>query len=110
MTSISARVLELFNDEVSHDIDRNGNEIPLELDSSLYELAGDDLHAVLDRYEKEFNVDLSNVDWSCYYPWQNLPFFTRHFKVKREEVEATRLPLTIRMFAESAEAGRWLYN
>ncbi|MDW3538088.1 DUF1493 family protein, partial [Escherichia coli] len=26
------------------------------------------------------------------------------------EVETTRLPLTVRMFAESAEAGKWLYQ
>ena len=34
----------------------------------------------------------------------------RWFKLKREEVETTRLPLTVRMFAESAEAGKWLYQ
>ncbi|EDF5043527.1 DUF1493 family protein, partial [Salmonella enterica] len=29
---------------------------------------------------------------------------------KREDVERTRTPLTIRMFSESAKAGRWLYD
>jgi len=32
------------------------------------------------------------------------------FKLKREEVESTHLPLTVRMFAESAEAGKWIYG
>ena len=32
------------------------------------------------------------------------------FKVKREDVEKTRKPLTIKMFAESAKAGKWLYD
>ncbi|EAN6749961.1 DUF1493 family protein, partial [Salmonella enterica] len=29
---------------------------------------------------------------------------------KREDVERTRTPLTIRMFSESAKAGKWLYD
>ncbi|HCB9328373.1 DUF1493 family protein, partial [Klebsiella pneumoniae] len=29
---------------------------------------------------------------------------------KREDVEKTRKPLTIKMFAESAKAGKWLYD
>ncbi|EAV4423979.1 DUF1493 family protein, partial [Salmonella enterica] len=28
----------------------------------------------------------------------------------REDVERTRTPLTIRMFSESAKAGKWLYD
>ncbi|HHG7337129.1 DUF1493 family protein, partial [Klebsiella pneumoniae] len=28
----------------------------------------------------------------------------------REDVEKTRKPLTIKMFAESAKAGKWLYD
>lgn len=31
-------------------------------------------------------------------------------KLFREEVEGIRLPLTVRMFAESAEAGKWLFE
>ncbi|MFH3733530.1 DUF1493 family protein, partial [Acinetobacter baumannii] len=34
----------------------------------------------------------------------------RWFKEKREDVEKTRKPLTIKMFAESAKAGKWLYD
>ncbi|RIU99572.1 DUF1493 family protein [Klebsiella pneumoniae] len=30
--------------------------------------------------------------------------------VKREDVEKMRKPLTIKMFAESAKAGKWLYD
>ncbi|HBU0309811.1 TPA: DUF1493 family protein, partial [Klebsiella pneumoniae] len=48
--------------------------------------------------------------WSCYFPWENTPMLTRWFKVKREDVEKTRKPLTIKMFAESAKAGKWLYD
>ncbi|EIY0357361.1 DUF1493 family protein, partial [Escherichia coli] len=41
---------------------------------------------------------------------ESAPLLQRWFKLKREEVETTRLPLTVRMFAESAEAGKWLYQ
>ncbi|EIZ9636358.1 DUF1493 family protein, partial [Cronobacter sakazakii] len=31
-------------------------------------------------------------------------------KLNKKEVELTRRPLTIRMFAASAQAGKWLYD
>ena len=108
--SIQDDVLKLFREEIPGYLDENWKEVPLELDSDLFDAPGDDLHSALDRYEKEFKVDLSCVNWKPYYPWHNLPLFTRWFKANREEVEATRIPLTVRMFAESAEAGKWLYD
>ncbi|WP_448096362.1 DUF1493 family protein, partial [Klebsiella pneumoniae] len=39
---------------------------------------------------------------------RNLIYSTK--PVKREDVEKTRKPLTIKMFAESAKAGKWLYD
>ncbi|QMB07288.1 DUF1493 family protein [Citrobacter freundii] len=108
--SIQDDVLKLFREEIPGFLDENWKEVPLELDSELFDAPGDDLHSALERYEKEFKVDLSCVNWKPYYPWHNLPLFTRWFKAKREEVEATRLPLTVRMFAESAEAGKWLFE
>lgn len=103
--SIQDDVLRLFREEIPGYLDENWKEVPLELDSDLFGAPGDDLYWALDRYEKEFKVDLSCVNWKPYYPWHNLPLFTRWFKANREEVEATRIPLTVRMFAESAEAG-----
>lgn len=108
--SIQDDVLKLFREEIPGYLDENWKEVPLELDSELFDVPGDDLHSALTRYEKEFKVDLSCVNWKPYYPWHNLPLFTRWFKAKREEVEATRLPLTVRMFAESAEARKWLFE
>ncbi|MBN6044161.1 DUF1493 family protein [Citrobacter sp. ku-bf4] len=110
LMTITNDVLEMFRDEISSELDDDWKEIPLELDSDLFDAPGDDLHSALDRYEKEFNVDLSCVNWRSYFPWQNTPLLTRWFKAKRADVEATRLPLTVRMFAESAEAGKWLYD
>lgn len=109
--TIANEVLELFNKEISKELDDNGKEVMLVLDSDLFDVPGDDLHYVLVKYEKIFNVDLSNVKWGYYFPWQNIPRLKRWFgNVKQKEVEATRLPLTVRMFAESAEAGRWLFD
>ncbi|HBM9256879.1 TPA: DUF1493 family protein [Citrobacter freundii] len=108
--SIQDDVLRLFREEIPGYLDENWKEVPLELDSDLFDAPGDDLYWALDRYEKEFKVDLSCVNWKPYYPWHNLPLFTRWFKANREEVEATRIPLTVRMFAESAEAGKWLFE
>ena len=110
MDKIATNVLDMFNDEISRDLDDNGKEILLGLDSDLFEAPGDDLHDALNRYEREFNVDLSSVNWALYFPWQNTPLLIRWFKAKREEVESTRLPLTVRMFAESAQAGKWLFD
>jgi hypothetical protein len=110
LMSIQDDVLKLFREEIPGYLDENWKEVPLELDLELFDVPGDDLHSALTRYEKEFKVDLSCVNWKPYYPWHNLPLFTRWFKAKREEVEGTRLPLTVRMFAESAVAGKWLFE
>ncbi len=111
MSNIQLKVLDMFQDEISRELDRNGKEILLEFDSDLFNAPGDDLHYALDRYQREFGVDLSNVNWSNYFPWENIPRLARWFgKVKREVIESSRLPLTVRMFAESAAAGKWLYD
>ena len=110
MSTIHDKVLALFREEIPGYLSGNGEEIPLELDSHLFDAPGDDLHDALHAFEQTFNVDLSVVRWSCYFPWQNTPLLTRWFKAKREDIDAKRLPLTVRMFAESAAAGRWLFN
>jgi len=102
-------VLSLFREEIPGYLDEHWKEIPLELDSDLFDCPRDDLEDALDKYQKIFNVSLENVEWSLYFPWENTPLFERWFKLKRKDVEASRLPLTVRMFAESAKAGKWLY-
>lgn len=103
--TIANDVLEMFRDEILTELDDSWKEIPLELDSDLFDALDDDLHSTLDRYEKEFNVDLSCVNWRAYFPWQNTPLLTQQFKARREEMETTHLPFTVRMLAESAAVG-----
>lgn len=110
MSTVQDEVLALFRKEIPGFEDKDGKEIPLELDTDLFEEPRDDLSDAIEEYEKAFHVDLSVVDWARYFPWENTPLLTRWFKAKREEVERTRLPLTVRMFAESAKAGKWLYD
>lgn len=107
--SIQDDVLSLFRQEIPGYLDCHWKEIPLTLDSDLFDAPGDDFEDAITRYQAVYNVDLSIVDWSCYFPWQNTPLRVRWFRAKRKDVEKTKLPLTVRMFAESAEAGKWLY-
>ncbi|ENZ4284433.1 DUF1493 family protein [Citrobacter farmeri] len=110
LMKIQDAVLELFRKEIPGEEDKNGKEILLELDTDLFDEPRDDLSDAIEAFQKAFDVDLSEVNWTRYFPWENTPLLTRWFKAKREEVEATRLPLTVRMFAESAEAGKWLFE
>lgn len=110
MDTIKNQVLCLFRKEIPGYDDKYGNEIPLEFHSDLFNEPRDDLYDAIEKYRKQFNIDLSNVDWYCYFPWENTPLLARWFKMKREDVEKNRKPLTVDMFAESAKAGKWLYD
>lgn len=98
-TTITDEVLALFRDEIPGYQDDHGKEIPLELDSDLFDYPRDDLEDAIRKYKERFGINLDNLDWSLYLPWESAPLLQRWFKLKREEVETTRLPLTVRMFA-----------
>jgi hypothetical protein len=108
--TITDEVLALFREEIPGYLDSQWKELPLNLDSDLFDCPHDDLDDAIRKYKEKFSVNLDGLDWSSYFPWEYTPLFQRWFKRKREEVESTRIPLTVRMFAESAEAGRWLYR
>ena len=108
--TIQDEVLAMFREEIPGYLDKHWKEIPLEFDSDLFDSPGDDFEDAINKYQEIFKVGLSVVEWSCYFPWENTPLFTRWFKAKKADVEKKRKPLTVRMFAESAAAGRWLYN
>ncbi|HFD3845969.1 TPA: DUF1493 family protein [Serratia marcescens] len=103
-------VLAFFRDELSTPVSWAGKVEHLELDTPLQDYAeGDELPYANNDYDKKFGVDVSIIDMSIYYPWENLSLRERWFKYKKADVNKTRKPLTVRMFAESAKAGRWLY-
>lgn len=108
--TIADEVLSLFREEIPGYLDSQWKEIPLELDSDLFNCPRDDLEDAIRKYQAQFNISLEALNWSLYFPWEYTPLFKRWFALKREQVESNRLPLTVRMFAESAEAGKWIYD
>lgn len=102
-------VLELFRKELPVSGTFTGKLIPLELDDILQDYADDDdLIYCINKYDSFFNVDMSAMNYQKYYPWFRTWFFRRWFTDK--PVKQISKPLTVRMFAESAKAGRWLYD
>ncbi|MEE4409509.1 MULTISPECIES: DUF1493 family protein [unclassified Serratia (in: enterobacteria)] len=67
----------------------------------------EDLALVIDKYSTQFDIDVSELNIEDYYPWEIPWFFRKWFIVS--PVKQSKKPLTVRMFAESAKAGRWLY-
>ncbi|MDR7343516.1 hypothetical protein J2X14_001928 [Pantoea alhagi] len=68
----------------------------------------EDLLPVISKYEHVFGVDISSMNIDNYYPWKVSWFFRKWFTKK--PIKQTSHPLTVRMFSESAKAGRWLYE
>ncbi|AVJ17382.1 DUF1493 family protein [Serratia sp. JUb9] len=104
-------VLDFFRDELSVPLTWTMKMVPLELDTMLQDYAvGDEFFYAIEDYAEKFDVDVSSIDMRYYYPWENLSRWERWTKYQKADVEKTRKPLTVRMFAESAKAGRWLYD
>lgn len=68
----------------------------------------EDLFPAIDKFAHHFSVDLSVMGINSYYPWVTTWFFRKWFTSK--PVIQAKKPLTVRMFFESAKAGRWLYD
>lgn len=80
----------------------------LEPDDVLQEFAEiEDLALAIDNYSTQFHLDVSALNIEDYYPWEISWFFRKWFIAR--PVKQSKKPLTVRMFAESAKAGRWLY-
>lgn len=106
-------VLAFFSDELSVPLTWAFKKIPLELDTPLQDYAGnDELIYAIEDYSKAFGVEMSDIDFSRYFPLEVIPFIKRVSMGRKQKLSliSTRIPLTVRMFAESAKAGRWLYD
>ena len=83
--------------------------IPLDADTILQEYAeAEDLALAIDKFSEEFDIDVSSLNIENYLPW-NIPWFFRSWFTKKPVIQSKK-PLTVRMFAESAKSGRWLYE
>ncbi|EIC00076.1 DUF1493 family protein [Pantoea sp. Sc1] len=68
----------------------------------------EDLIISIEKFGKEFDIDLSRMDIDRYFPWKTPWFFRKWFTNKA--IIQTKKPLTVKMFADSAKAGKWLYE
>lgn len=106
-------VLAFFRNELSTPINWKLKTVSLELDTHLQDYATpDELPYAIEDFGKKFGVDVSRIDMSRYCPIIKIPLLKR-LREGREVKEKTisgRPPFTVRMFAESARAGRWLYE
>lgn len=83
--------------------------IPLDAETILQEYAEtEDLAMTINKFSEEFDIDVSSLNIENYLPW-NIPWFFRSWFTKKPVTQSKR-PLTVRMFAESARSGRWLYD
>ncbi|WP_034916024.1 MULTISPECIES: DUF1493 family protein [Erwinia] len=102
-------VLKFFREEISTLATITFKKIPLELDTALQSYSEiDELIYAIEKYDEKFNVNTSDIDMNHYYPWKDEWFFRKWFT--RKPVRQSSKPLTVRMFAESARAGKWLYD
>lgn len=76
-----------------------------DLDSPLQEMFEvEDIAEMAQTLFRHFGTEYSCFDLTAYYPWKTPGLFTR------KPVVQDKAPLTIRMFVESVQAGRWLYG
>ena len=102
-------VLTFFRNELPVLGTFTGKLIPLQLDDILQDYTeDDDLAFCMDKFSIQFHVDITRMNYNAYYPWFRTWFFRKWFTNK--PVKQISKPLTVRMFAESAKAGRWLYD
>lgn len=102
-------VLTFFRNELPVLGTFTGKLIPLQLDDILQDYTeDDDLAFCMDKFSIQFHVDITRMNYNAYYPWFRTWLFRKWFTNK--PVKQISKPLTVRMFAESAKAGRWLYD
>lgn len=64
----------------------------------------EDITEMADTFFRYFNIPVDGFSVDNYYPWQGKSAFLC------KKITQSKSPLTIRMFIESARAGRWLYK
>mgnify|MGYP004717375035 CR=1 FL=1 len=85
-------------------------KIPLKLDTVLQDYALDTTEFIeaIEKYDEVFGVDVSKMNWESYYPWK-IEWFYRRWLTNKPLIQ-NKKPLTVKTFAESARAGKWLQD
>lgn len=64
----------------------------------------EDISDLIDALSTKLSVNSEKFHMDNHFPWKRKSFFTKKNNNVGKE------PLTLRMFIDSAKAGRWLYN
>ncbi|WP_312178275.1 DUF1493 family protein [Pseudescherichia sp.] len=64
----------------------------------------EDISDLIDALSTKLSVNCDNFHMENHFPWKAKTFFIK----KNNNV--SKVPLTLRMFIDSAKAGRWLYS
>ncbi len=64
----------------------------------------EDISDLIDALSTKLSVNCDNFHMDNHFPWKPKTFFTK------KNNNAGKVPLTLRMFIDSAKAGRWLYS
>lgn len=102
------RVLNFFSQQLPRVTRLGIKSVTLRADDILQEYASKEVLAeAIANYAEHFKVDMTAMDVDNYLPWTIRGCFKKWLSSKTPP--AIKTPLTVRMFANSARAGRWLY-
>jgi hypothetical protein len=74
-------VLTFFRDELSLMTTWKFEPIPIELDTILQDYSEtDELPDAIEKFGEQFNIDLSSLNMTLYYPYETLPLLIRCLK------------------------------
>ncbi|KFD18312.1 hypothetical protein GTPT_2502 [Tatumella ptyseos ATCC 33301] len=67
---------------------------------------------MIEDFGQKFDIDVSKINMNRYCPIIKIPLLKRLTEGREimKKIISERPPFTLRMFAESARAGRWLYD
>ena len=109
--SIEERVVAFFKREIpDQKVLFSSKKIPIEIDSALQDFEDEPYYLVeiIERFGDEFSIDMSTLDWNAYFPYLEIGILDWILRKKDKWIK--KPDLTVQMFINSAEAGRWLYD
>lgn len=111
--NIESQVVSYFEKELPIVTTFFLKKIPVTLDSILQDdlvVPVDEAYEIAYKFFDHFQIKHDQFDINNYYPWNAANFLRKALTQQPIKQKNGIKPLTIKMFAESAKAGRWLYN
>jgi hypothetical protein len=104
-------VIRWYDERFNQPVLFSKKQIPVTIDTSLstgrYPWASETGADIMNEYFERFQVDHTDFDFYRYWPVEQ---FILYALCGCGEDDDEPEPLTIKMLAESARAGKWLYN